>query len=56
MQFTEFLFLVVKMKILTGKILIVFLFLLKTDSGYMLEPPRRSGSNKYPQSMFWSKN
>ena len=22
----------------------------------MLEPPRRGGSNKYPQSMFWSKN
>ena len=30
-----------------------FLFLLKTiDSGYSLEPPRRGGSNKYPQSMF----
>ena len=22
----------------------------------MLEPPRRGGSNEYPQSMFWSKN
>ena len=22
--------------------------------GYMLEPPRRGGSNEYPQSMFWS--
>ena len=30
-----------------------FLFLLKTiDCGYLLEPPRRGGSNKYPQSMF----
>ena len=29
-----------------------FLFLLKTDCGYSLEPPRRGGSNEYPQSMF----
>ena len=26
------------------------------DSGYALEPPRRGGSNAYPQSMFLSKN
>ena len=26
------------------------------DCGYMLEPPCQSGSNEYPQSMFWSKN
>ena len=26
------------------------------DCGYMLEPPRREGSNEYPQSMFWIKN
>ena len=26
------------------------------DCGYTLEPPQRGGSNKYPQSMFWSKN
>ena len=26
------------------------------DRGYTLEPPRRGGSNEYPQSMFWSKN
>ena len=26
------------------------------DCGYSLEPPRRGGSNKYPHSMFWSKN
>ena len=25
------------------------------DSGFSLEPPRRVGSNKYPQSMFFSK-
>ena len=24
------------------------------DCGYLLEPPRRGGSNKYPQSMFWA--
>ena len=23
------------------------------DCGYSLEPPRRGGSNEYPQSMFW---
>ena len=26
------------------------------DCGYSLEPPRRSGSNEYPQSMFVSRN
>ena len=30
-----------------------FLFLLKNiDCGYPLEPPRRGGSNEYPNSMF----
>ena len=30
-----------------------FLFLLQNiDCGYLLEPPRRGGSNVYPQSMF----
>ena len=24
------------------------------DCGYSLEPPRRAGSNEYPQSMFWA--
>ena len=32
---------------------IIFLLLLKNiDRGYSLEPPRRGGSNEYPQSMF----
>ena len=32
---------------------IIFLFLLKNiDCGHSLEPPRRGGSNEYPQSMF----
>ena len=26
------------------------------DCGYSLEPPRRGGSNRYPQSMFLSRN
>ena len=26
------------------------------DYGYPLEPPRRGGSNEYPQSMFLSRN
>ena len=25
------------------------------DCGYSLEPPRRGGSNEYPQSMFWAR-
>ena len=25
------------------------------DCGYSLEPPRRGGSNEYPQSMFFNK-
>ena len=34
---------------------IIFLILLKNiDCGYSLEPPRRGGSNEYPQSMFWA--
>ena len=36
---------------------IIFLFLLKNiDYGYSLEPPRRGGSNGYPQSMFLSRH
>ena len=34
---------------------IIFLILLNNiDCGYSLEPPRRGGSNEYPQSMFWA--
>ena len=35
---------------------IFLIFAQNTDCGYTLEPPRRGGSNEYPQSMFWSKN
>ena len=34
---------------------IIFFILLKNiDCGYSLEPPRRGGSNEYPQSMLWA--
>ena len=36
------------------KSLIFFIYLLKIDCGYSLEPPRRGDSNEYPQSMFWA--
>ena len=33
-----------------------FLFRIKNiDCWYLLEPPRRGGSNEYPQSVFWAK-
>ena len=35
---------------------IFLIFAPNIDCGYMLEPPRRGGSNEYPQPMFWSKN
>ena len=36
---------------------IFLIFAQNIDCRYTLaEPPRRGGSNEYPQSMFWSKN
>ena len=35
---------------------IFLIFAQNIDRGYMLESPRRGGSNEYPQFMFWSKN
>ena len=35
---------------------IFLIFAHNIDFGYMLEPPRRGGSNEYPQSIIWSKN
>ena len=32
----------------------IFFLLKNIDCGYSLEPPRRGGSNEYPQSMFWA--
>ena len=34
----------------------MLIFAQNIDCRYTLEPPRRGGSNEYPQSMFWSKN
>ena len=57
MQYTAEIFKAVKMKIFDRKILILFLFLLQNiHCGYTLEPPRRGGSNEYPQCIFWTKN
>ena len=35
---------------------IFLIFAQNIDCGYTLEPPRRGGSNEYPQSMLLSKN
>ena len=56
MQNTE-IFKVVKIENYQWKMFDIFLiFAQNIDCGYTLEPPRRGGSNEYPQSMFWSKN
>ena len=50
-------FLALKIENLQLKNFDIFLiFAQNIDCGYTLEPPRRGGSNEYPQSMFWSKN
>ena len=50
-------FLAVKIENLNRNVLIFFLILAPDkDCGYTLEPPRRGGSNGYPQCMFCSKN
>ena len=42
-----------KTKLGYAGVYLFFLFLLQNmDCGYSLEPPRRGGSNMYPQSMF----
>ena len=38
----------------TGVYIIFLISALKIDCGYSLEPPRRGGSNEYPQSMFYA--
>ena len=56
MQYTE-IFLALKIENFQLKNVDIFLiFAQNIDCGYTLEPPRRGGSNEYPQSMFWSKN
>ena len=38
----------------TGVYIIFLISAQNIDCGYSLEPPRRGGSNEYPQSMFWT--
>ena len=38
----------------TGVCTIFLISAQNIDCGYSLEPPRRGGSNEYPQSMFWA--
>ena len=38
----------------TGVYIIFLISAQNIDYGYSLEPPRRGGSNEYPQSMFWA--
>ena len=38
----------------TGVYIIFLISAQNTDCRYSLEPPRRGGSNGYPQSMFWA--
>ena len=56
MQYLEIFFSEIKIENFIGKKMIFNIFVQNIDCGYTLEPPRRGGSNEYPQSMFWSKN
>ena len=38
----------------TGVYIIFLISAQNIDCGYSLEPPRRGGSNEYPQSIFWA--
>ena len=56
MQYTEMIF-SCKNENFIRKIVDIFLiFAQNIDCGYTLEPPRRGGTNEYPQSMFWGTN
>ena len=58
MQYTEHFSAAKNLKVLRIFFFLYFLIFAQKnkDCGYSLEPPRRGGSNEYPQSMFWSKN
>ena len=56
MQYIEIFFTYKNLKFHQKNFDIFLIFAQNIDCGYMLEPPRRGGSNEYPQSMFWSKN
>ena len=47
MQYTAFF-----LRQVDKKLINFLMFAQNIDCGYMLEPPRWGGSNKYPQSMF----
>ena len=47
-------FYIVKLEF-TGVNIIFHISAQNKDCGYLLEPPRRGGSNEYPQSLFWAK-
>ena len=56
MQYTEIFSVVKKIeKFVIKKIEFFLIFAQNVVCGYTLEPPRRGGSNEYPQSMFWGK-
>ena len=46
-------FYIVKLEF-TGVDIIFLISAQNIDCGYSLEPPRRGGSNEYPQSVFWT--
>ena len=54
-KYTEH-FITKKMKIFRQNSYILHISVQNIDCGYSLEPPRRGGSNEYPQSMFLSRN
>ena len=54
MQYTEIFVAIKKKRKFSADIFLIFAQ--NIDCGYTLEPPRRGGSNEYPQSMYWSKN
>ena len=56
MQYTEIFFSCKNRKFYQKNVDIFLIFAQNIDCGYTLELPRQGSSNKYPQSMFWSKN
>ena len=56
MQYTENFFSCKNLKFHWKNFDIFNIFAQNIDCGYTLEPPRRGGSNEYPQCMFWIKN
>ena len=54
MQYTEIFwaFKIENFQLKKKKLIFFLIFAQNIDCGYTLEPPRRGGSNVYPQSMF----